>query len=423
MNRRRVVLLPLFALAGALARCAESAVPLVLMDPLTVDSALRHAWRVHPDIARARLAAQAAGESGSVAALWPNPEMGVEAVDERGERRTAGIEVSQRIELGGDRRARRLAASAAAGAAQAELVETWCARRAAVKSGLALLDYANRRAALADRLRTLAGESAQIEEGLVAAGKQPEQARLDAQARSALARMRSEQAASLRRGAAQRLAAALALDPDTAETLAGLRATNDPIRVACEAETLVAIGRTNSPALAMARFRAAAAEARRAAVAAARWPDLTAGAGVMRIRPEEEDDRLGVGVQARFELPLRNLQRADVREADSQLGAARAGASATAADTAAALAEWLAEHAADRARCEALRSGVVPARARQAELARGRFEAGKASRLEWLAAEADAAEAALELADAEWNLASSAIQMERLAGVGSWPPL
>jgi cobalt-zinc-cadmium efflux system outer membrane protein len=138
---------------------------------LTLDQAITMAMQRHPDLASAQHEVEATQGAVEQAGLLPNPELAVSMEDTRRATRTTAVQLSQRLELGGKRGARRKAAELAQGVAQAQLEARRAQVRAAVQTAFWDVLTAQGRVELARESSTLANQVFDAASKRVAAGK------------------------------------------------------------------------------------------------------------------------------------------------------------------------------------------------------------------------------------------------------------
>ena len=201
----------------ALAETAQpdpgAATPARAAAPLTLDQALALALDRQPEFAAARREIEAADGLLDQAGRLPNPMLSGSVEDLRGGSRTSAFQISQLIELGGKREARRRAAERGQDGARAFVEARALALRAAVAAAFWDALAARRRRQLAEESAALAREALDVVARRVAAGKVSPVDETRARLALGAVEIETRQAAQDSEAARARLAALLALAP------------------------------------------------------------------------------------------------------------------------------------------------------------------------------------------------------------------
>ena len=348
--------------------------------------------------------------------LRPNPELGIAYRDEVDEKRVIGVTLSQKLELGGKRKARMLASEASAEWARAEHLEAWADVRAGVKEALARLAYARESLGLHRRLVGIQEEMLGLVGSLAGAGKASQLDHLKARERTALAR-----------AALAERSAAVAASRREARFAIGLSSGSKGREIECSLEALSAspvgfgvlmkLALENSPVLASAGARRAVMEARVALARAGRVPDVTIAAGAGEVERDSGDERNEFRLGISGELPVFDRNQGAIAAAGHRLRASAWAEEVAAIGVASALSRMLAEYESRRAEVEALEATVLPAAEKRLAFARDEMEAGRASTLEYLEREAKTLRLRLEHLRVRLMIALAAIRMEKVTGL------
>lgn len=145
--------------------------PAPASQPRTLPEAIGHALAAHPQLSAATREVEASDAARLQAAAWPNPELGIEVEDTRSRTRTTTLQLSQPIELGGQRSARVAAAQRTREIAQWQLAARRAEVRAAVITAFAEALIAQEHVRLSEESLQLAGRAAQTAAQRVVAGK------------------------------------------------------------------------------------------------------------------------------------------------------------------------------------------------------------------------------------------------------------
>ena len=399
------------AVIGAVLALAGLGAPLrVLAEPLTLADALARAQAQSPLVTAAQAQVAAAQGRARQAGLPPNPEAGLQSENLAGSGQYGDfasaettLSVSQRLELGGKRRARLAAAAADVDAARIgfSIARADLGQVVAVRYAEALAS--DDRLILARETAERAGGLSKVAGTLVEAGREPPLRALRAEAAS-----READAAVI---AAQAQAAAahralVTLWGGTDETV-DLVVTSAAAPVA---GAMVDPGNTLDVRLARAERRTAEAVIDRER--AAGRPDVTVQAGVRRFE-QTGDSALIVGVSA--PIPVFNRNQGAVAAARADATAAEAKERLVLAGSVRALRDAQASLVAANARLEALEGKIVPQAQTAVDLARRGFEAGKFSLLDVLDAQTALTTARNDLIAARLERAKALAALERAA--------
>lgn len=397
-----------FGVVAALA--ALGAPPCVLAEPLTLAGAVARAQDRSPELIAAQAGLAAAEGRALQAGLRPNPEAGLTAENIAGSgpygdfaSAETTLQVSQRLELGGKRRARADAALAEVAAARigfavarADLTQEVAIRYAEALASRDRLALARERAGQTRSLASMA-------KTLVDSGRDPPLRALRAAAVS------SEADAAIVAAETEAAAAARALASLWGQTDQGLELAAPEPAAAARPEP-ADLTTTLDVRLAQAQRQIAEAVIERER--AAGRPDLTVQAGVRRFE-QTGDSALVVGFVAPLQVFDRNqgalaAARAEAVAAEAKERLALVRAMRAVRDAQAAL------RAAD-ARLAVLESAALPQAKTAEDLARRGFEAGKFSLLDVLDAQTALTDARTDLIAARLTRAKALAALDRAA--------
>lgn len=379
-------------------------------EPLTLADALARAQVRSPLLTAAQAAVAAAEGRARQAGLPPNPEAGLQSENLAGagqyrdfKSAETTLSVSQRLELGGKRRARQAAAVAEVEAARlgAAIAKADLDHEVAVRyaEALATRDRLSLARETAERAESLAKAAAV----LVEAGREPPLRALRAEAAS------REAAATVVAAEAEAEAARRALATLWGEAADAVDLVDTPAPDAVGARG-VDPAETLDARLARAERRTAEAVIDRERAAAR--PDLTVQAGVRRFQ-QNGDSALVVGVSA--PIPVFNRNQGAVAAARADATAAEARERLALARSIRTLRDAQASLVAANARVEALRGRILPGAETAVDLARRGFEAGKFSLLDVLDAQTALTTARTDLIAARLERAKALAALERAA--------
>lgn len=393
------------ALSGALLALLSAPCALVAQDVLTLEEALRQAGVAAPVLAEAEAEIAAARGQARQAAYGPNPELALDVENIAGEGAFRGLTateytlaISQRLELGGKRDARRAAAAAQVRAAQLAGALTGAELALAVRERYLAAVAAGARVRLAGNVVDRSRELARIAAALVDAGREPPLRALRANAALAEAEAELTGAEADSEAARRALGASLGLGggdmpPVTAEF---------PQIIAAAPPT----GSVEALELRLAAAQRRVAEAAVRQEEALRVPDLTVSAGVRRF--EETGDQAFV-LGAAIPLPLRDRNAGNIAAAQARVAAAAAREARLRAEFSAGLASAAAQYRAASARVETLSQTSLPQAEEALRLARVGYRFGRFTLLDVLdaAAARDAASRALIAAQTDQGVAAA----------------
>lgn len=369
-----------------------------------------------PRLAEARAnIARAEGLARQAGAI-PNPTLGVEIENFSGSGPFRGTSlsettatVSQTVELGGKRSARVAAGRAEVEAARAQARRIQAEYAFDLATAYADAEASERRLKLAQDSRSLAEEDARIATALVAAGREADLRRLQAQAAVQAARAAVDEAQAARATAFGNLTA-----------LAGASAPITSIPVSLLEAKAPLFSGANSAANATTAFLAAQAEreaaARRLSVERRRAiPDVTLSVGLRRF---QEDDATALVAGVSVPLPLFDQNRGNIAAARAEQTAAEARLNAARLDAEAAVRTSTARISAAETRLAAAREGESTAEEAY-RLARIGYEAGKLPLAELVAARRALTEARAQTIAAAVERISAQAAQARLSGVAT----
>lgn len=361
--------------------------------------------------AEAEVRAARARLEGASALLASNPELSGAAGARDGDAgRTAEWEVglSQRVEVAGQRGARRAAARAALGAAEARLEAARARLASEVRELAGRAEAARLRAGLAEDARRLADDAVRAAERRAEAGDAARvevngarvergralRAALDAEQERAAARAELELLAGLEPGAL----------PELSFTLEGAEA-------AAPAEALVPAALEGRRDVAAARLEVEAAEAEARLAGRATVPSPALGISVAR--EERADVVLGT---LSLELPLFARQRAERGAAAARLDQARVAQAALERRVAAEVRLASERVRAARRLLEAFDPGLSAALAADLAAATRAYQDGQLDFVRWQLLRRDALEARRDRIDALEALNRASAQLDRALG-------
>ena len=401
-------LLLLVSLGAAGAAMAEPAPPFAAL--------LAQAQATAPRLAEARAnIARAEGRARQAGAI-PNPSVGLEIENFSGSGPFRGTSLSettatigQTVELGGKRSARVAAGRAEVEAARAQARRIEAEYAFDLAAAYADAEAAERRLKLAHDSRSLAEEDARIATALVAAGREADLRRLQAQAAVQAARAAVDEAQAARATAFGNLTA-----------LAGASAPITSIPVSLLEAKAPLFSGANPAANATTAFLAAQAEreaaARRLSVERRRAiPDVTLSVGLRRF---QEDDATALVAGVSVPLPLFDQNRGNIAAARAEQTAAEARLNAARLDAEAAVRTSTARISAAETRLAAAREGESTAEEAY-RLARIGYEAGKLPLAELVAARRALTEARAQTIAAAVERISAQAAQARLSGVAT----
>lgn len=371
--------------------------------PLGLAGALSRAGALAPALEEAQANVDAAAGAAVQAGLAPNPELSAELENVAGSGAFSGLRsveatlaVSQRLELGGKRGARRRAAREQLGAVRLEALMTRADLALAVRSRFIEAAAATARAALAESVVERAQELARIAGALVDAGREPPLRSLRAEA--AL----GEAEAALAEARAVAISARYALASLWGETTA-------PPMLSAEIPELRAPSNIDSSSALAIQTAAAQRGAAEAAVSRERAyavPDMTVSAGVRRLEGANAEAAV---VSASIGLPFRNRNQGNILTAQARVRGAAAQEQLVRAEFYRDTASARAELRAAEARSETLAERSVPQAEHALRLARIGYRNGRFTLIDVLdaAATRDAVRRSLIAARAEREQAAA----------------
>lgn len=390
--------------------------PDVANGALTLRDALARTLLHNPELSSAVWEVRAREAAALQAGLLPNPELAFEMANVAGQNEFQGVDaaettlqLSQLIELGGDRKKRRQAASL-----EQELAGwDYETRKLDLLTGAAQAFYrvlaAQERLKLAEELTRLAQEVRRTAGARVEAGKVAPVEEIRAQVSLSSARIEEDQA-SRELQAARRALGAFWRDADAAFSTAvgDLRA----LESFPPAEGLPGLLAQN-PDLARWETELAQREAALGLEKARRIPDLTVGLGVRNFQ-ESDANALVLGVSV--PLPLFDRNQGGIRAAAAGVSRAREEREAARLRAGAALAESWHGLAAAHAAATTLEKEILPAAHEAFESARYGYQQGKFGFLEVLDAQRTLFEVRRQHIDTLVDYHSRRAEVERLLG-------
>jgi cobalt-zinc-cadmium efflux system outer membrane protein len=390
-------------------------------DPGRADGdALRLAWDHHPRLKAARARILAGHGFETQAGLWPNPEIGFAVRREPGEKTSFPVTLAQRFELGGKAAGRVETAAAQTFLAEAACREAWVAVRAGVKESLARLAFAREALRLRRAILALDEEARDLAKSLARAGKSPEAAALAARERAARSAAAVAGMRALLEDAERQVRTAAGLPPEGPP--AAFDAASDATSpLADRFDRLLALAKENSPALAAAAARTAAARAEAALARTRQWSDLVLFVGAMPTDPDHGRARVGWEAGFSVGLPVWDRGQGEIEARDSLIEASREEAAQTAIETGARVSQLAAALAQGEAEVASFHGTVLPAAGRRVELVADAARAGKAGRADLLEETRALREKDLEQSQARLMRATAVIGLERVVGC-AWGP-
>lgn len=377
---------------------------------LTLADALSRAEAGSPLIAAAEASVRAAEGRARQAGFAPNPEASLEIENALGSGPYGGLDsaeatlaVEQTLELGGKRRARRIAAEADVAVARARLAIARADVASEVRVAYAEAVAAKERLALTEDAVERATELARIASKLVEEGREPPlraYRALSAAGEAAAAR----DAAQVEVAATKRALGVLLGDTeaDFDVDVSGLR----------EHPFTAPLDPTETLDVKVAELELAAARARVALEKTARVPDITVGGGVRHYRDTGDTAFVG-GVSV--PIPIRNRNQGSIAAAEAEATAAEAQRNLALAQANRRIRDAQAALVAADARLKTLRALSIPNAEDAVRLARLGYQEGEFTLLEVLDAQQALAQAREGLIDAELARAKALAALERAA--------
>ncbi len=380
--------------------------------PLTLEAALDQAWRGHPALREYTARIEAGDRRKAQAALWPRPMLDAAYLGNADDGSKIMVEFGQPIEIGGRRGARVREAGADIAVMEAELRERWTQIEAGVRQAFAEAAWSADDARLARAGADAAAEALRLAESLRAAGRLSE-AELTVLRRDAAAAAAEAASARARaEDAPRQVHAALGRSPaDPVVPVTGdVKSVRPPEGAYAH---LVKLVLARHPALATARVKETAAQARADLARADRWPNLRVGLKHETMdtgMSEEKFTGMGVGV----DLPLWNRNQGGVAAAAREREAAARGTEAAAVEAVGELSRLLAAYAAAAATAEEQRARILPEAERRRALVRSQVEAGIRSRRDDVKEEGEWLMARRAALEADYRETAAAIQLDRI---------
>lgn len=381
----------------------------VQAETVSLAQALARADTQGPVIAAAKARLDAAEGAARQAGAIPNPEIGMLAENIEGsgiyrsfDAAQTTYSVSQRLELGGQRQARRSEAQAQAKAAGLRLSLARAETAEAVQIRFAEALAADQRAKLAREAVTRTQALAGVVQTLVDAGREPPLRVLRARSEAAVA-LAQGRAAEAEAAASRRALAALWGGP------------GEDLQLTGDALITIQPAPLDPTAALTARIAESEAEAASAALERARrlnFPDVTVQAGVRRF---EDSGQRALVVGASLPIPVWDRNRGGIAAAQALLNAAELTRLAAMADAVRYGRDAEAALAAAKARLDAAENLTIPQAHEAADLARQGYEAGKFGLLDVMDAQAALNAVQTEQLDARLALAKAQAARARLA--------
>lgn len=414
------------AMAAAFAWCVHGAASLAVAQTtgtqtLTLNQAWQLAENANPQI-RFKLAQVAAAEGAQTdARAWLNsnpvltvgPTLRTVPQAAQGtERRSEGnAELSQTLEIGGQRGYRRESASAALSALRSEIQDARSQVHAEVSEQFHRVLALQQRAELETKALTLFDSTAEAVRKRRAAG---EDTKLDANValiESERARNQLAQAQEQLIDARTRLGALLQLPPAEVPRASGELALT---RVAYSLDDLLA-NIDEQPRLLALLARENSAAARLQLERASRYPDITVGLSSGREGPNNARERLTT-FSVSVPLPLFKRNASGIGQATTELSQTRIERQAVARDARAQVSGLWIRLASLEARVKRLQTSVLPALEDNQQLAAKSQRAGQIGLLELIVVNRQGLDARRDLLDALTDYHATRIALERAAG-------
>jgi outer membrane protein, heavy metal efflux system len=370
----------------------------VWAEPVSLAQALRQGLEASPRVGQAKAKADAAEARARQAGVSPNPELSLEVENFAGSGAFQGLRstettlaLSQRIELGGKRRARVEVARAERDFAFLSYKSALADLERDIRSAHANLRAAEDRAMLARDNVGAATELLRTANLLVEVGRDPPLRGLRAEAQ--LAEAKAEQARTFGELLVARQLLATLIGSSDSELAASVASEDSPPILPPDTETLDIQLATAERAAAQARVRLARADA---------VPDVTGSAGVRRFA-EGRETAFVAGIS--IPLPIRDRNRGNIEAAQSESLAAESGLALARLDASRARYEARMLLGAADARYEALAGPGITQAEEALRLARLGYSAGKFSLIELLDAQNALNQAKLNLIEARLDRA------------------
>lgn len=373
---------------------------------LTLDQALEEAEARSPAITAAQASVAAAQGRLRQAGFGPNPELSVEVENFLGSgevSRFRGAEVtvalSQRLDLGGRRSARRSAAQAALVAAELRVLVARADLGQQVRQQFAAALTAREQLRIATDVEERALELARVAGVLVDAGREPPLRSLRARAAAARATANRQAATATEAASRRTLAGLFGVEEPPAAVVGAL---NDP------RFTMITPAQTLEVRLAMAELNAAEAALQQEIVA--RRLDPAIGIGVRHLQATN-DQALVAGFS--LPLPIRDRNQGGIAAARAEIDAARARVNGALATSGVRISTASANLAAADLQLRALEQAAIPESREALRLAELSYRAGKIPLIELLDAQSALAAAETDLVAARLARAQAAAELAR----------
>lgn len=374
--------------------------------------ALSVAWYRHPAMQRAQHIVAARHGARVQSELWPRPDAKLYVLDKPSEREM-GVDIAQKFELGGKRKARVSESAARVFLAEAEMREQWSSIKANVKRSFARLAYLRQSSELLGLVEQIAADDAATSVSLYGAGKLPESRLIEARQREALARAAAIEVQAKLRDAEKEVLIAV-----------GVSVAEKPVSFTCDLvnlpvpagyEELLEQARKGSPKLAVARVETEVARASQSLARAARSMDATIGLAFKEFSSKEGDEGgSAIGAQVSFDLPIWNRGQGSVVAGDEMAAAAESNEQLAELGVASELSALLSEYTAWQVRSDIYAKEVVPLEEKSFRLAESRYKGGSASKLGFIDARRSLELRHLEHLQARYMLSVAGIELEQI---------
>lgn len=381
-----------------------------LAGPLTLQQALRQAFKSNPELGAAALEVKAVEASILQAGVRPNPEIAAVLEDTRKATRTTTVQLNQRLELGGKRDARIKAAEKGRDAAQADYLTKRADIQAAVVAAYFAALEAQENLQLLHGSLQLAQRASEVAAKRVAAGKV---APIEAtKARVAEAGVRVE----LQQASGSMNIARRALAGTWGDAIPGFSSIDGHINdLPALPDLAVVLERLqNSPAFVKTRVEVERRQALVQLERSRRIPDLTVSIGAKRVEQDRQNQMIfGLSIP----IPVFDRNQGNLQEALQRADKARDELRGAQLRLDGELRDAYERLKQGREQVAALQSEIMPAAQDAYETATKGFELGKFSFLEVLDAQRVLFQAKSQALRALAETHRAATEIERVVGV------
>lgn len=381
-----------------------------LAGPLTLQQALRQAFKSNPELGAAALEVKAVEASILQAGVRPNPEIAAVLEDTRKATRTTTVQLNQRLELGGKRDARIKAAEKGRDAAQADYLTKRADIQAAVVAAYFAALEAQENLQLLHGSLQLAQRASEVAAKRVAAGKVAPIEATKARVAEAGVRVELQQASGSMNIARRALAATWG------DAIPGFSSIDGHINdLPALPDLAVVLERLqNSPAFVKTRVEVERRQALVQLERSRRIPDLTVSIGAKRVEQDRQNQMIfGLSIP----IPVFDRNQGNLQEALQRADKARDELRGAQLRLDGELRDAYERLKQGREQVAALQSEIMPAAQDAYETATKGFELGKFSFLEVLDAQRVLFQAKSQALRALAETHRAATEIERVVGV------